>query len=66
MEHRKRGEYMSPRTGRPKSENPKSIDVKVRFDEENHKRLLKYCESHNITRTEAIRQAVDLLIRSKK
>ncbi len=57
---------MSPRTGRPKSENPKSIDVKVRFDEENHKRLLKYCESHNITRTEAIRQAVDLLIRSKK
>ncbi len=57
---------MSPRTGRPKSENPKSIDVKVRFDEENHKRLLQYCESHNITRTEAIRQAVDLLIRSKK
>ncbi len=57
---------MSPRTGRPKSKNPKSIDVKVRFDEENHKRLLQYCESHNITRTEAIRQAVDLLIRSKK
>lgn len=57
---------MSPRTGRPKSENPKSIDVKVRFDEENHKSLLQYCESHNITRTEAIRQAVDLLIRSKK
>ncbi len=56
---------MSPRTGRPKSKNPKNIDVKVRFDEENHKKLLQYCESHNMTRTEVIRKAVNLLIRSK-
>ena len=57
---------LSPRTGRPKTDNPKNIDVKVRFDEESNKRLLEYCESHQLTRTEAIRKAVDLLIRSDK
>lgn len=57
---------MSPRTGRPKIENPKNIDVKVRFDKELNERLLNYCERHNITRTEAIRQGVHLLLLSEK
>ena len=57
---------MSPRTGRPKSSRPKNIDVKVRFDEESHERLLRYCEANGISRTEAIRKAVDLLIRSEQ
>lgn len=56
---------MSPRTGRPKAEKPKNVDVKVRFDEESHKRLMQYCENHNMTRTEAIRKAVDLLVKSE-
>lgn len=53
---------MSPRTGRPKAENPKDVDVKVRFDKELHEKLLKYCEDHGITRTEAIRRGVHLLL----
>lgn len=57
---------MSPRTGRPKSDNPKNIDVKVRFDEELHNKLLEYCEQHNITRTEAIRLGVHLLLSKKE
>lgn len=57
---------MSPRTGRPKIDNPKDVDVKVRFDKELHNRLLKYCEEHNITRTEAIRKGVHLLLSEKK
>lgn len=52
--------------GRPKSDNPKDIDVKVRFDKELHGKLLDYCEKHNITRTEAIRQGVHLLLAEKK
>ena len=56
---------MSPRTGRPKSENPKNIDVKVRFDQETHEKLLAYCEKHNISRTEALRQGVPLLLEQK-
>lgn len=53
---------MSPRTGRPKSNNPKNIDVKIRFDEDSHNKLMEYCKENGITRTEAIRKAVDLLI----
>ncbi len=57
---------MSPKTGRPKSEHPKNVDVKVRFDELTHEKLLAYCEEHNITRTEALRQGVQLLLTKKK
>lgn len=57
---------MSPRTGRPKAENPKDIDVKVRFDKDLHEKLLEYCQKHNVTRTEAIRQGVHLLLAEKK
>lgn len=57
---------MSPRTGRPKAEKPKNVDVKVRFDEESHERLMQYCENHSMTRTEAIRKAVDLLVKSEQ
>lgn len=57
---------MSPKTGRPKSESPKDINVKVRFDKTLHDSLMKYCEKHNITRTEAIRQGVHLLLEQKK
>ena len=53
---------MSPRTGRPKAENPKNVDLKVRFDQETNERLLKYCEKHLVTRTEAIRRGIHLLL----
>ena len=56
---------MSPRTGRPKAENPKDIDVKVRFDKELHERLLAYCKDHGIARTEAIRRGIYLLLEQK-
>lgn len=57
---------MSPRTGRPKVENPKDVDVKVRFDREMHEKLLAYCQEHSITRTEAIRKAVQELLDAEK
>lgn len=57
---------MSPRTGRPKSNNPKDIDVKVRFDKQSHEKLMEYCNKNGMTRTEAIRKAVDLLIGCNK
>lgn len=60
------GEKMSPRTGRPKAENPKDIDVKVRFDKELHDKLVQYCSEHGITRTEAIRNGVHLLLDKEK
>lgn len=56
---------MSPRTGRPKANKPKCIDVKVRFDEDMNNALISYCNENSLTRTEAIRKAVSLLLSSK-
>ena len=54
---------MSPRTGRPKAENPKSNDLKVRIDTETVEKLDAYCLEHKITRAEAIRQGIKLLLK---
>lgn len=57
---------MSPRTGRPKVDNPKDVDVKVRFDKVTNERLMAYCAANKITRTEAIRRGVHLLLEKEK
>lgn len=57
---------MSPRTGRPKSENPLNVDVKVRLDRATSEKLDDYCKKHGITRTEAIRKGIHLLLEKKK
>ena len=56
---------MSPRTGRPKSENPKTVNYTIRLDVETEKKLQEYCEKHNISRGEAIRRGVGLLLDEK-
>lgn len=57
---------MSPRTGRPKAEKPKDIRYSIRLDAETEHRLIEYCEEHNITKGEAIRQGIHLLLATKK
>ncbi|MDD3337799.1 MAG: ribbon-helix-helix domain-containing protein [Lachnospiraceae bacterium] len=57
---------MSPRTGRPKADNPKAIKYSIRIDEETEKRLVEYCEANGITKGKAIRQAINLLLDNKK
>lgn len=54
---------MSPRTGRPKSENPLAVDLKVRLDSKTNEKLLAYCEKNNVTRAEAIRKGIHLLLK---
>lgn len=49
---------MSPRTGRPKSDNPKSNPIHVRLDEESKDILEKYCEQENVPKTEGIRRGI--------
>lgn len=56
---------MSPRTGRPKVDNPKNIDVKVRLDKKKNEQLMSYCRRNGLTRTEAIRKGIDLLLDEK-
>lgn len=55
---------MSPRTGRP-TDCRKDHDIKVRIDDDTHQRLLKYCEKNNITKAEAIRRGIHLILEQK-
>lgn len=54
---------MSPRTGRPVVGEPKTNDVKVRLDDATHSKLLEYCKKNGITKAEAIRQGIHLLLK---
>lgn len=56
---------MSP-AGRPKAENPKGIRFSIRLDEETEKRLQEYCDKFNLTKGEAIRRGIQLLLNEKK
>lgn len=56
---------MSSKVGRPKVNNPKNVEVKIRLDNITNNELLEYCKKNNITRTEAIRMGIDLLLKKK-
>lgn len=57
---------MSPRTGRPKIDNPKNHDIKVRVDDMTYSELMKYCNENKITKTEATRLGLEKLLGIKK
>lgn len=57
---------MSPRTGRPKALEPKTIEVKARIDEKTNHKLNLYCEKHNMTRTEVVRKGIENVLESEK
>ena len=52
--------------GRPKSENPKSNRFSVRLDNSTEERLEDYCLLHGISKGEAIRQGIHLLLEKEK
>lgn len=53
---------MSPRTGRPKLDNPINIRTSVRLDKKTDDKLNQYCTEHGITKGKAIRKGVHLLL----
>lgn len=58
---KKWGEEMSPRTGRPKSENPKEKQLGVRFDKEELEKLDVVAKHFKETRAASIRRGIDKL-----
>lgn len=56
---------MSP-VGRPKAENPKQSRFSIRLDAETERRLEIYCEQQRITKGEAIRRGIHLLLSQEK
>ena len=49
---------MSPRTGRPRLDDPKSESVHFRLTVEDKRILDSYCEQENVQKTEAIRRGI--------
>lgn len=54
------------RTGRPKLDKPKGIEVKARIDEDTDKRLQEFCKKHKRTRTDVVREGIELVLSQKK
>lgn len=52
---------MSPRTGRPKSENPRNKQLGVRFDKEELEKLDAVAEHFHETRVDSIRRGIEKL-----
>lgn len=54
-----------PPAGRPKADNPKQSRFSVRLDAITEQKLAEYCAEKGITKGEAIRQGIHLLLRKK-
>lgn len=52
---------MSPRTGRPKSDNPKGKQLGVRFDKEELEKLDIVAEHYKETRVASLRRGIEKL-----
>ena len=57
---------MSPRTGRPKSENPKDVRFSIRLDEKTYSLLAEYSSQNSITVAQAIRLAITNFLGTKE
>ena len=57
---------MSPRTGRPKTDNPKGVQVSARMDAETIEKL-EYCmKALDLTKAEVLRRGVEEVFQSIK
>ena len=52
--------------GRPKIDNPKTNDIKIRVDDETKKARDEYCKKNNTTRAETIRRSLIQFLGIKK
>lgn len=60
-----RSDYLT-QVGRPRADKPKSNRFSIRLDDETEQKLENYCEEYKITKGEAIRQGIHLLLKKKK
>ncbi|HEY4533251.1 MAG TPA: ribbon-helix-helix protein, CopG family [Fusobacterium sp.] len=57
---------MAQKIGRPKKDNPINIRTSLRLDKDTDEKLNEYCKKNNITKGEAIRKGVYLLLGKEK
>lgn len=51
--------------GRPPVENPKTVKVGFRVSEPERDRLLAYCEKMKLTQSQVLKEALELLYKTK-
>lgn len=51
--------------GRPEVEEPKNVKIGVRVTEAERDRLFAYCEKMNLTQSQVLKEALDLLYKTK-
>lgn len=56
---------MSPRTGRPKSDNTMTKSIKIRFDDDLYDKMTDYCTENAATYAELVRRAVKTFLSEK-
>ncbi len=64
--YRKRGDRMSPRTGRPKSDNPMNDRLYIRVTREEKEEINKFSKEHGYTLLELIRIGIEKVKGAKK
>lgn len=57
---------MCPKTGRPKSDNPKNIRLEIRLDRETNQILERCAEKLNTTKTDVIKRGILLVDEKEK
>lgn len=57
---------MSPRTGRPKEDNPNTINLTVRINALLNQRLDDYCKNNNLAKGEVVRRGLENILGEKK
>jgi len=57
---------VSTKMGRPKTDNPINIRTSIRLDKQTDAKLTEYCIEKQISRGEAVREGIKLLISHKK
>lgn len=57
---------MSLRMGRPREENPNTINLTIRINSELNKRLIAYCEEQKISKGEVVRKGIEIVLGAKK
>lgn len=57
----KGGAYMSPKAGRPFSENPKAERLYIRVTAEEKKRIMVFCDEHKVSALDLIRKGMDAI-----
>lgn len=52
---------MSPKAGRPFSENPKAERLYIRVTAEEKKRIMVFCDEHKVSALDLIRKGMDAI-----